>query len=161
MLCSCVLTCCRESKVPRRIRFLNPLKCPVAIYAERMKLQHKNQKDMYGFLRSVEYLQLERQHFASTIPLVTARDREWVAYLKSIGGAENLKSSGKHRPSLMLKHMVRRGIPAAFRPLIWKHISLASRRQFLHPSGYYASLVEKIPSLDAKVREDIEKDIDR
>merc|ERR1719487_1651843 len=28
----------RESKIPRRIRFLNPLKCPVAIYAERMKL---------------------------------------------------------------------------------------------------------------------------
>ena len=65
----------------RKIRLLNPRKCPVAIYAERMEMQQKSHKDMFGFLRSLEYLQKERQWKSARVAIDGQRDIDWIEYL--------------------------------------------------------------------------------
>ncbi len=135
--------------------------CPLTVYEERIALKDKSKKDMYGFLRTVEYLQNERHNFALNVSDVARRDQDWVTYLKSIGGAENLKPSGSFKSSKELKLMVRRGIPAAFRPLIWKNISLSNLRQKTYPPGYYQELVSNIQYMNPKVADDIDKDLNR
>lgn len=54
------------------------------------------------------------------------RDMEWVEYLKSIGGPENLKPAGVFKPSNDLKMLVRRGIPVAYRALLWPKLAQSS-----------------------------------
>lgn len=69
---------------------------------------------------------------------------------------------GIFKPSKELKNLVRRGIPVAYRALVWQKISLSSlhRREF--GKDYYSSLLQQAPVvLDYRVRDDIEKDIDR
>ena len=69
---------------------------------------------------------------------------------------------GIFKPSKELKNLVRRGIPVAYRSLVWQKISLSSlhRREF--GVNYYSSLlIQADKELDARVRDDIEKDIDR
>ena len=90
-------------------------------------------------------------HSAATLQ----RDLEWVDYLKAIGmqrilnlpafhfyfghvdvcmwfflhvlgGPENLKPAGIFKPSDDLKVMVRRGVPVAYRSLVWQKLSLSS-----------------------------------
>jgi hypothetical protein len=51
-------------------------------------------------------------------------DKLWFEYLKSIGGPDNLKPAGVYTPAIELAQLVRRGIPTAFRPLLWKKLSL-------------------------------------
>jgi hypothetical protein len=143
------------------MRFLDPVIFPIAVYEERMALQSKSNKDMYGFLRTVEYLQNERHNYAANISDVSKRDMEWVSYLKSVGGTDNLKPSGSFKSSKELKLMVRRGIPAAYRSSVWKSISLSSRRQKLFPTDYYERLVSQIKYMDPKVADDIDKDLNR
>lgn len=150
----------RASGMSRKMRFLDPSKCPVAVYEEKIAMQMKSQKDIYGFLRSAEYIEAEREALQCTSQKVAKRDLAWVRYLKAIGGVENLKPAGRFTPSYPLKMMVRRGIPAAFRPLVWKHISMSDQYRQAHPSGYYADLVSRIAEdLSVKVRDDIDKDL--
>lgn len=151
----------REGQLERRLRLLNPRKCPVAIYAERMAQQQKCHKDMFGFLRSLEYLQKERRWKASRISIDAQRDIDWIEYLKSIGGADNLKPSGMFRSSPELKKLVRRGIPVAYRALVWPKISLAGRYRQKYPDNYYQELLSRKHELDPKVEIDIDKDTDR
>lgn len=151
----------KESRIPRRLRFLNPLQCPIGVYEEKIALRDKSQKDMYGFFRTAEYLRNEKLKCAANIMDTSRRDWEWVIFLKSIGGADNLKPSSIFKPSSELKLMVRRGIPAAFRPLIWKHISLSNKRQILFPCGYYGMLVAKIDNMHPRVFDAINKDLCR
>lgn len=57
--------------------------------------------------------------------------------------------------------MVRRGIPPVFRSLIWQKISLASIHRLNYPNDYYANFLEQFHTLNKKVCDDIEKDVDR
>ena len=82
------------SALPLRLKFINPQKITVAAFLERLTLQTKSQKDIYGFTRTVEYLIAERQHLAVQRSTLLARDMEWTEYLKSIGGPDNLKPAG-------------------------------------------------------------------
>ena len=95
--------------------------------------------------------------------LTTQRDIEWVGYLKSIGGPENLKPAGVFKPSPDLKAIVRRGIPVAYRASVWQKISLSSLHRSQFPTTYYKSLLDRAAAgeLDKKVTSDIEKDLDR
>ena len=132
----------------------------MAVYEEKIALQMKSDKDLYGFLRSAEYMEVEREGRLLTAQTVRQRDMDWVRYLKAIGGAENLKPGGVFKPSYPLKMLVRRGVPAAFRPLVWKHISLSSQYRLAHPPDYYQSLTARIEGeLSSKVRDDIDKDL--
>jgi hypothetical protein len=93
---------------------------------------------------------------------IALRDIEWVQYLKSIGGIENLKPGGIYKPSSDLKTIVRRGIPVAYRSVVWQKISLSSLLKAKYPIDYYSTLLSKIPlELSRKVKNDIEKDVDR
>lgn len=116
---------------------------------------------MYGFARTPEYLEKERIYLNKYASVFAQRDMEWVSYLKSIGGPENLKPAGIFKPSEDLKRMVRRGIPVAFRPLLWQHISLCTHYRARYPKNYYAHLLSKVTELDPRVKSDIEKDVDR
>jgi hypothetical protein len=119
--------------------------------------------DLFGFNCSFEYQKYE-QEFHSTHGLVTSqRDIEWVGYLKSIGGPENLKPAGIFKPSPDLKAIVRKGIPVAFRPIVWQKISLSSLHRLQFPADYYETLQTRIKAgeLDKKVIDEIEKDLDR
>mmetsp|Transcript_22565 Transcript_22565/g.32990 ORF Transcript_22565/g.32990 Transcript_22565/m.32990 type:complete len:622 (-) Transcript_22565:66-1931(-) len=150
----------KESGIPKKMKFLDPLKCPLAVYEEKLSLQTKSERDVYGYLRSVEYLKLEREHLLVNSRASLSRDKDWVAFLKSVGGPEGLKPSGNYRPSNALKLLVRRGVPAAFRPVVWKHTSLSHVYRTFYPQNYYSSLVEMIPhKLNARVRDDIDKDL--
>jgi len=151
----------REGGLARRMRFLNPTRCPVAVYAERLLTEEKSHKDMFGFVRSIEYLQKERQYKATRVQIDAQRDMDWVQYLKSIGGPDNVKPSGMFRPSPELKALVRRGIPVAYRALLWPKLSLANKYKLKYPTNYYQELLNRQDELASKVEIDIDKDIDR
>eukprot|EP01035_Chromulina_nebulosa_P018191 gene18191-23852_t len=116
---------------------------------------------MFGFNRTLDYLLAERNFIATNGEMHTQRDLEWIDFLKSIGGPRNIKPAGVYKPSKDLKQMVRRGIPVAFRPLVWQKISLSSYHRLDFPKGYYNSLLARESDLEFRVRDDIEKDIDR
>lgn len=80
----------------------------------------------------------------------------------SIGGAENLKRCGVFEPTDDLKVLVRRGIPVAFRNLVWSRISMSSTYRAAYPSDYFKSLLNRVDTeVPKKVASDIEKDVDR
>ena len=154
----------RDSNIPRRLRFLNTALCPIAVYTERLAFGKRNQDctDVYGFVRSAEYLKDEHSFLTANMTAQSQRDFDWVTYLKSIGGSGNLKPFGQYTPSLKLKLMVRRGIPAAFRPLLWPQISLSGHFQGKFPRDYYATLLARLGTeLCATVQLDISKDVGR
>lgn len=69
---------------------------------------------------------------------------------------------GIFKPSKELKALVRRGIPVAYRSLVWQKISLSSLHRREYGQNYYSSLLMQADKdLDFRVRDDIEKDIDR
>ena len=151
----------RKGGFSRRLKFLNPKKCSIALYLQKLELSGKFQTDMLGFNCSFEYRLDERAFRASHFNVTNQRDVEWVEYLKSIGGPENLKPAGIFKPSPDLKAIVRRGIPVAFRSTVWQRISLSSIHRLRFPANYYDSLLARVDELNPKVRDDIEKDVDR
>ena len=147
----------RECGLQRKMKFLDPLKV-----AEAAHIQTKaKSKDLLGFSRDLDYLLGERVFNNANLYSTAQRDLEWVAFLKHIGGPDNLKPAGNFKPSSELKHMVRRGIPAAFRSLIWQKVSLSSIHRLKYPTDYYDDLKAKSQSLNKKVADDIEKDVKR
>ncbi len=119
-------------------------------------------RDSLGFECSIEYHILEKLQSTQQHAIRMKRDMEWVDYLKAIGGAENLKPAGIFKPLKDLKQLVRKGIPVAYRSLIWQKISLSSIYRLQYPANYYQSLLQRIPKeLSSKIASDIEKDIDR
>ena len=77
-------------------------------------------------------------------------------------GPDNLKPAGRFKASLDLKQMCRRGIPAAYRPLVWQKISLSCHYRQRFPSSHYQTLLrDSVTALDKNVADDIEKDVDR
>lgn len=151
----------REIRTPRRYRLLKPRKCSLSKYLARQASRQKAEKDMFGFARTSEYLIAEKKCKLSKMKVWAQRDMEWIQYLKSIGGPENLKPAGVFQPCPELKALVRRGIPVAFRSVIWPNISLSTlvRRRF--PPNYYSSLLTESEKLEDKIHEDIEKDLGR
>jgi hypothetical protein len=141
--------------LPRRLKFLNVMRQSVVMYKETLALQVKGEKDIFGFSRSLEYLLAERMYNYSQSQWVIRRDMQWVEYLKHIGGADNLKPSGAFKPSYDLKMIVRQGIPAAFRSLLWLKISLSSIHRLKYPLKYFDCLVERDGELCGRVRDDI------
>ena len=121
------------------------------------------QTDMLGFHCTIEYMLNEKQNRDATSNVINQRDLAWVSYMKSIGGPENLKPSGIYKPSKELKNLVRRGVPVAYRSLIWQKISLSSIHRLAYPRDYYQSLLDRVANgeLDHRVSDDIEKDVDR
>jgi hypothetical protein len=118
--------------------------------------------DVYGFVRSAEYLKDEHIFMTTNMTALSQRDHDWITYLKSIGGCSNLKPFGQYKPSAKLRLMARRGIPAAFRPLLWKHISMSTHFESKFPSDYYSTLLARLKTqLCATVQLDISKDVGR
>jgi hypothetical protein len=145
-----------------RLRFVNPSRCSVGGYEKKMNFRKKSQKDMYGFIRSSDYLTAEREHRSTRIGAAAQLDLDWIEFLKAIGGPGNLKPYGTFKPSPELKALVRRGIPVALRPLIWPFISRTDIYRRGYPDDYYAALLQRAEAeLDDRVKEDIEKDLNR
>lgn len=152
----------KQQNVPRRLRFLNPLQCPVAVYEEKLQLNRKDQKDMYGFHRTLEHLLAERQHLGANMQKFAQRDLEWYHYVREVGGVHNLKPDPSAKPTPQLKALVRRGVPVAFRPRVWPHLCGAYQKRQSYSPDYYKTLVTRSDTdLDPKVRDDIEKDVSR
>jgi len=122
----------------------------------------KKLTDIYGFIRNESYM-LQDQYYAlkQIQDIITNRDLQWISYLKSIGGPDNIKPAGIFKSSEPLKSLVRRGIPVAFRAIIWQKISLSSIHRSQYPSDYYKTLVKNISQLNEKVNISIEKDLSR
>lgn len=131
------------------------------MYVQKLEQAGKLQTDMLGFNCSFEYKLDERAFRAANFNATRQRDLEWVEYLKSIGGPENLKPAGIFKPSADLKAIVRRGIPVAFRATVWQRISLSSVYRAQFPANYYETLLSRLDELNPKVKNDIEKDVDR
>jgi hypothetical protein len=147
----------KECGLQRKLKFLDPSKV-----AEATHTRARNQnKDLMGFSRDLDYLLGEKVYNNANLNLTAQRDLEWLAYLKHIGGADNLKPAGNFEPSSELKYMVRRGIPAAFRSLIWQKVSLSSIHRLRYPADYYEDLKLRSQNLNRKVADDIEKDVKR
>ena len=147
----------KECGLNRKLTFLDPTRV-----SEASHLQSKSQnKDLLGFSRDLDYLLGEKVYNNANLNSTAQRDLEWVAYLKHIGGPDNLKPAGNFEPSSELKYMVRRGIPAAFRSLIWQKVSLSSIHRLTYPSNYYSDLLARCHEVDKKVADDIEKDVRR
>lgn len=118
-------------------------------------------RDLFGFHCSLEEHKAAIELHRQTSELRDQRDREWVEYLKSIGGPENLKPAGIYKPSKDLKAMVRRGIPAAFRASAWPRISQSNLYRLEFPPNHYQLLISRLDLVPAKTIEEIEKDVDR
>ena len=147
----------KECSLHRKLKFLDPSKV-----AEAAHIQTRAQnKDLLGFSRDLDYILGEKVYNNANVNSTAQRDLEWVAYLKHIGGPDNLKPAGNFEPSKQLKSMVRRGIPAAFRSLIWQKVSLSSIHRLRYPSSYYEDLKSRSYDLNKKVADDIEKDVKR
>lgn len=158
---TCLGVICAE-KLNFRLKFLDTTKISISQFLEKASQSKRLDVDMYGFTRNVEYITDESKHFRAQYKEIATRDMDWVNYLKFIGGCDNLKPAGLFKPSPDLKAMCRRGIPAAFRPLIWQKISLSSHHRRAFPEGYYEDLVLRASEeLSKEVWEDIEKDVDR
>ena len=122
----------------------------------------KELTDIYGFIRSESYMLQDQYYSLKQIQdIITNRDLQWISYLKSIGGPDHIKPAGIHRSSEPLKSLVRRGIPVAFRAIIWQKISLSSIHRSQYPIDYYKTLVKNISQLNEKVNISIEKDLYR
>ena len=80
-----LLNMLRIGTLPLRLKFLNPTKKTIASYLESVDLRQKKFKDMYGFTRTIEYLNLEKLALSQQHDFISIRDRDWVDYLKSIG----------------------------------------------------------------------------
>ncbi len=145
----------------RKLKFINRKKISLQGYLRRLELKDQ-MTDLLGFVISMEdYLEEEKRR-AQIASNIQQRDRDWVEYLKAIGGIENLKPVGLFKPSEDLKFMVRRGIPVAYRAAIWKKISLSSLLQHHQfPPNYYQNLLTRVKEIPPRVAEDIEKDVDR
>ena len=147
----------KECNFDRKLTFLDPSRV-----AEAAQLQSKSHsKDLMGFSRDIDYLLGEKVYNNANLYSTAKRDLEWVAYLKHIGGPDNLKPAGIFKPSAELKNMVRRGIPAAYRSLIWQKVSLSSLHRLTYPVSYYSDLLGKSDLLNKRVVNDIEKDVKR
>jgi hypothetical protein len=151
-----------KAGTPRRLQFLNKKKYSIDLFIDKLKLNGTIKTDLLGFVCSTEDHFMEKQYISQNIQYIQSRDIEWVNYLKSIGGAENLKPAGIFKPLYDLKHMVRKGIPVAYRALIWPKISLSSVYRLQFPTNYYQSLLKRSEKeLTIRVKSDIEKDVDR
>jgi hypothetical protein len=141
---------------------LNPSKYSIDLFIAKLKLNKQGQTDLLGFTCSPEEHLLERHYQVINSNYLQSRDLEWVNYLKSIGGVENLKPAGVFKPLKDLKQMVRKGIPVAYRAAIWPKISLSAIYRLQFPTNYYTLLLERCETeLPEKVKIDIEKDVDR
>ncbi len=101
-----------------------------------------------------------------TIPKVAdhhiAIEKIWFQYMKSIGGPENLKPVGVFTPSDDLCELVRRGVPIAYRALIWNKISLSDLKRRQYPTSYYKSLLDRAETeLPDRTGKEISNDTDR
>ena len=86
--------------------------------------------------------------------------------MKSIGGLDNLKPSGRFKSSRKLKSLVRRGIPNAYRGKIWLQLTLATRKRLekekeAGQDNYYKTLLQNVEFLEQKTIDEIEKDVGR
>jgi hypothetical protein len=70
---------------------------------QRNEEDSKSRTDLLGFSCTFEHLEYEKAFHAAHLQHTTQRDIEWVGYLKSIGGPENLKPAGVFKPSSDLK----------------------------------------------------------
>ena len=154
------------SNQQRRLKFLNGSKMSIEKYCDLSLRSAQDGKDKFGFLFKSEYFSdLDIEKFQKqNAQILAERDIQFVAYLKSIGGLENLKPVGVFKPSPVLKDLVRKGVPMAFRPSVWLHCSLASNHRKVFSADYYQSCLSKCNDanfLSEKVKEDIEKDLGR
>lgn len=147
----------KECSLHRKLKFLDPSKVAEAAHIQTRALK----KDLLGFSRDLDYILGETVYNNANLNSTAQRDLEWVAYLKHIGGPDNLKPAGNFEPSKQLKSMVRRGIPAAFRSLIWQKVSLSSIHRLQYPVNYYEDLKSRSHDLNKKVADDVEKDVKR
>lgn len=89
-------------------------------------------------------------------------EKAWFQYMKSIGGADNLKPVGWFTPSDDLSELVRRGVPIAYRALIWNKISLSDMERRKYSSSYYQTLQIRVTGeIPPKTNKEINNDIDR
>jgi hypothetical protein len=146
----------------RKLTFLNRNKYSIDLFITKLHLNKKIQTDLLGFICTPEDHLIEKHYQYLNSNYFQFRDMEWVNYLKSIGGIENLKPAGIFKPMKDLKQMVRKGIPVAYRASIWPKISLSSIYRLQFPTNYYELLLERSTiELTDKVKNDIEKDVDR
>lgn len=127
----------------------------------KLEMDGAVQKDLLGFNCTYEYLVEELQMHTTQMAKLSQRDMDFVEYLKAIGGPENLKPAGVFKPTKDLKDVIRRGIPVAYRSLVWQKVSLSSMERLRHPSNYYQSLFGRLSEVNERVKSDIEKDVDR
>lgn len=152
----------RKEGNSRKLTFLNRNKYSIDLFITKLQLNQQVQTDLLGFVCSPEDSIIEKQYQYLNSTYLQSRDLEWVNYLKSIGGIENLKPAGIFKPYKDLKFMVRKGIPVAYRASIWPKISLSSIYRLQFPKNYYEVLLQRAETeLNPKVRVDIEKDVDR
>ena len=155
------LTVLQDSGLPIRLRLLNTSRCSVELYLKRNPFKKAFKNDLYGFKRCEEYLEADKNFNKMQSLIATQRDLDWINYLSSIGGTENIKSDGIYKSSPELKKLVRRGVPIAYRSIVWTRISLSSQYRKSFPDKYYSSLAEKESLISKRVLEEIEKDLER
>ena len=150
-----------DSKLKIKLKFLDTSMLSIEKYLKRHPPKKNIKNDAYGFQRTEEYIQAEKNHSRAQSQAIIQRDLDWIEYFNQIGGVENLKANNIFKSPTDLKQLVRRGIPIAYRALVWSRISLSSSYRSFYPPDYYLSLLLRVYEIPKKVKEEIEKDLDR
>lgn len=150
-----------DAKLPVQMKFLDTSMLPIEKYLKRHPPRKGVRNDVYGFQRSEEYIQAEKSHSKAQSQAIIQRDLDWIDYFNQIGGVENLKANNIFKAPSDLKQLVRRGIPIAYRALVWSKLSLSSAYRSFYPPDYFQSLLLRAYEVPKKVGDEIEKDLDR
>ncbi len=149
------------------LEFLNMRQLSLAEYKEALA-KRKTYYDPLGFpivmADETDNGKAEKSSAAKTETMEhhIAIEKIWFQYMKSIGGPENLKPVGVFTPSDDLCELVRRGVPIAYRALIWNKISLSDIERRKYPVYYYQQLLARVETeMPVKAGKEINNDIDR
>jgi hypothetical protein len=149
----------------RRMQFLNVSKCSIKYFRETQGSSSSVPRDKFGFRRSLHYIIAGKEKEKEQNKKSVLRDQEFVQYLKRIGGTHNLKPGGMFRCSPELKAVVRRGIPIAFKSVVWLEVSLANVHRRAFCDDYYQQCIDKATSDQSASMQhtlmEIGKDVDR
>eukprot|EP00947_MAST-08B_sp_MAST-8B-sp1_P000965 g965.t1 len=135
---------------PIRLTYVDPAVMGVDDAAEMLSLRPDN-RDTYGFARTVPHLRAEKAHRRARAFRGEAVDREWHAFVKEVGG------------------------PPVLRDIKTRRLSGASDKERGSEPGYLARILAQVrgcagqpqdaaaaeTGLDPKVMKDIEKDVAR
>lgn len=83
------------------------------------------------------------------------------SFSASLGLSSSSLSFSDAGNAMLLKKLIRKGIPPLLRPKVWKAISGAAKKKGTAPDGYYLELLREVQGRETKATRQIDNDLHR